>query len=124
MARRRDHSKNLRRLARAVQHELSSTGNPYGWSENVQLEQVAELLDRASVTWPLMVTPRPARFLSRTTSMLSGPSYSSRNFPWPRVSGKNLFPAAQLNLIEIATFTGRKLPHGLLQIWFVELEAY
>ena len=79
----------------------------------LQIETSAEALD---VKFDL----HSPEGIDRTTSMLSGPFFTSSSYPAPR----GMFPVVQLDLRVAASIIGEILGDGLLQLWYRESDFF
>lgn len=67
--------------------------------------------------YPLVLKQVPVEKFKRVEPALSGPLYTSAEFPWPEVSGLLREPVAQFYLQDVGAMIGTDLGEGLLQLW-------
>lgn len=59
-----------------------------------------------------------AKEVDRRTSMLTGPFFTSTEFPIPKAPSGPMFPVVQLELDELSAAAHETLGDGLLQLWY------
>lgn len=84
------------------------------WDE---LESLRDTFCEFRWAYPIKLKAMPVDKCDRTQGMLSGPLFTSEQFPWPEINGRSMEPIAQFYLDEVEVLDKAKLGEGLLQLW-------
>lgn len=79
-------------------------------------DEVAWHVASAGTAWPLQID-YGAGGCDRRADLLSGPLFTSGNYPWPRLNNKWCEPVLQMDLTRLGLLGGRDVGEGLLQVW-------
>lgn len=107
-----------RRVGEAISRLLASVfddGLPLPESGSA-LAELATHCDRASLAWPVRLTPMNSD-VYRRGGVLAGPLFTSAAYPWPSHDGRWLEPVLQVNLAMLGKLRGLSLGEGWLQVW-------
>ena len=101
----------IRLVRRKWRSESPGSEKALHWHELLrELELTAESFDLASKYCA-------AKDVDRRTSMLTGPFFTSEEFPVPSAATGPMFPVVQIRLQEAAAAAQEKIGDGLLQLW-------
>lgn len=78
---------------------------------------VRQLLDMHRYVLKATIELKPTAQLDRMGSLVAGPLYTNREFPWPTNDGVHLEPILQLDLDWLSAQVGRDVGEGLVQVW-------
>jgi hypothetical protein len=78
--------------------------------------ELAGHLDRVTTAWPLIVDYTPGD-CDRRGDLLSGPLFTSSDYPWPRCGDQWCEPILQIDLARWGERAQRDVGRGLLQLW-------
>src|SRR5690606_2031834 len=85
---------------------------------------LAELLNLARYSFPLITEKCEAERLDRRASMLAGPFYTNHEYPWPGTPGGVYEPLVQIDLAWAGDVGGVNLGTGLMQVWSARTETF
>lgn len=102
----------LRLVKRKIQSAKSDETRVKLWHE---LQREVELTAEA---FKLTLKECSVREVDRRTSMLTGPFFTSDEFPVPAAQSGMMFPVVQLELNELSAAVQDNLGDGLLQLWY------
>lgn len=95
---------------------LVDASYPRGVDRPSRIIELAGHLDRVTTAWPLIVDYSPGA-CDRRGDLLSGPLFTSADYPWPRSGDQWCEPILQINLAHWGERAQRDVGRGLLQLW-------
>jgi hypothetical protein len=75
------------------------------------------MLTYATQTFTVKCIKKSADKVDRTSSMLTGPLFTSQEYPIPNDGNQMLFPVLQVDLRELSSLANENIGDGLLQLW-------
>jgi len=84
------------------------------WDE---LESLTDTFSQFRWAYPIKLKAMHPDKCNRTQGMISGPLFTSDQFPWPEIGGRFMEPIAQFYLDELGKLDHANLGEGLLQLW-------
>ena len=102
----------LRLIRRKIAVAKSKGRDTSAWND--LLQEIAFTAEAFKVT----LKKCPAQDVDRRASMLTGPFFTSAEFPIPVAPSGALFPVVQLELDELSAAIQDNLGDGLLQLWY------
>ena len=101
----------------AVIAEQKSEAYDEDADENYELLRIARQLRSFRWSFPIKFKKIKPEKCDRTKSLISGPLFTSENYPWPMSDGRYREPVVQFHLSEIADLTHEDFGEGLFQLW-------
>lgn len=87
-------------------------------------DALTRIIDLSTEGFNFLTEQKSAVETDRLSGMLSGPLFTSTDFPIPTSkTGKQMVPVVQLDLRDASRLSGLALGNGLLQVWFDDIDA-